>query len=599
MKKQLLTVVTMILTLSIHYSVHAANSSEIIDGVSTFLTERSEANLAAIVERRMKNDEQFQCYFPETSKAIKEITLNELFLDKNYWDDQLSNDLEALAFRTAIASIDNKFKITEKSENLLSKYVSAQNYLVLNVNGHSESLGFMAIASRSKPEWVDAQLQFSEIPNQVNQLLIKLKPLTKSCGDKPITKANVDDLIKQLEALKAVLDKLPHKTLKDFEGKIAIDLTTIKDDNFCSSLGLNEKACLSFQYTALEFLKEENLDLNTCTQFDKSQPGCMAIKDKSFEFAKGKKQAEILLKNYVPLLDEILPSVVDNIQAIRNIDVVTVKQEINKRLIAEIKLKAPLLKSAGFDDQAVKDIGTALDNYVQNGKKDILIKLIQDIRIKHQTQDDYKTEILASIDLLLEEKPSDATKAREVLKQLKAHTGLSEAQLYKLTQSIMMLARISDAEDAEAVYAILVDYTLPPVSFALKRDSNKSVFITSYVGGVYQDSRNAQGDNLGAGIFAPVGLEFTSSVKRGGSISLMLSPLDFGYPINLKLSDEEAEVELEEIFAPSITAAYGWKNYPVTWGIGFQQGRTNPLTGEGSNYFLGFIAFDMPLFRIY
>ena len=47
-----------------------AAESDIVDGFTEFLVERANANLVAVFERRLKDDENFQCYFPNTYEKI-------------------------------------------------------------------------------------------------------------------------------------------------------------------------------------------------------------------------------------------------------------------------------------------------------------------------------------------------------------------------------------------------------------------------------------------------------------------------------------------------------------------------------------------------
>ena len=86
---------------------------------------------------------------------------------------------------------------------------------------------------------------------------------------------------------------------------------------------------------------------------------------------------------------------------------------------------------------------------------------------------------------------------------------------------------------------------------------------------------------------------------HGDSLSIMLSPIDMAYPVNLKLSGIEDDIEFDEIIAPSITLAYGFRNYPLNIGIGYQRGRKLADVGKSEERWLLFVSFDMPLFRIY
>lgn len=96
-----------------------------------------------------------------------------------------------------------------------------------------------------------------------------------------------------------------------------------------------------------------------------------------------------------------------------------------------------------------------------------------------------------------------------------------------------------------------------------------------------------------------MGIEWNYGREDGGSWSIMLSPIDMAYPVNLKLHGIEDEVELDELVAPSITFAYGFADYPVNVGIAYQRGRTLDDVGESEEGYLIFLSFDMPLLQLF
>lgn len=103
-------------------------------------------------------------------------------------------------------------------------------------------------------------------------------------------------------------------------------------------------------------------------------------------------------------------------------------------------------------------------------------------------------------------------------------------------------------------------------------------------------------DNNSYGIYAPIGLEYSHTVGNGGSLSYMVAPFDFGYPISLKLNGIESEVEFDEIVAPSAGITYGLPNSPVAIGLMYQKGRTFASSTEQEKRVFVHISFDMPLF---
>jgi hypothetical protein len=154
------------------------------------------------------------------------------------------------------------------------------------------------------------------------------------------------------------------------------------------------------------------------------------------------------------------------------------------------------------------------------------------------------------------------------------------------------------AKDSEKVKVLLKSVTVPPVSFGIKREPHRTrVLITSYLGGAWSTAihRNDQ-----AFIFAaPVGVEISQSRYSGNSLSFLLSPVDFGYPLTLKLNGSDVRVRASDIFVPSAYALWGWKNYPLAAGFGYARIKSIEDPGRREGRFLVLVAFDMPLFKLH
>ena len=161
------------------------------------------------------------------------------------------------------------------------------------------------------------------------------------------------------------------------------------------------------------------------------------------------------------------------------------------------------------------------------------------------------------------------------------------------------LADAADTEDRNQVNALLKSVTIPPVSFGIKREPHATrVLVTSYVGGAWtrQTGTSHQQTYL---VAAPVGVEISQARDSGNSMSFMFSPLDFGYPLSLKLNGTDTKIKFSDVVVPSAYVFYGWKSYPLAIGAGYARVRNidNPDRREGR--FLVLIAFDMPLFRLH
>lgn len=181
---------------------------------------------------------------------------------------------------------------------------------------------------------------------------------------------------------------------------------------------------------------------------------------------------------------------------------------------------------------------------------------------------------------------------------------LTNSTYVKTTKYILFFAELADASDDVEVTNILKTYTLPPVSYYKKREAGRHLMVTSYLGvnvNLGSDDFGMESDS-DINVFAPIGLEYTFGWWNRSyidSLSIMIAPVDFGYPISLKLNGIEEDVELDELIAPSITISAGAKDIPLTYGVGFQSGAKIRNTNQEENRVFLFIAFDMPLMDLF
>ena len=196
----------------------------------------------------------------------------------------------------------------------------------------------------------------------------------------------------------------------------------------------------------------------------------------------------------------------------------------------------------------------------------------------------------------------NTAKALIAVRFLEESKAFDEKVLGRFKNHILFFAELSDAETAEQTKEILEAYTMPPVSFAVKRERYKNhVLLTAYLGVAYGKVVNAgtYGEDNRKGIYAPIGLEFSRGLGNGASVSLMLAPFDFGYPINLKLNGVKEDIEFRDIIAPSVLVSYGCPKYPISIGVAYQRGRNDIAANSAEERVLFFIAFDMPLLTFY
>ncbi|MBL0745943.1 hypothetical protein [Chryseolinea lacunae] len=166
-----------------------------------------------------------------------------------------------------------------------------------------------------------------------------------------------------------------------------------------------------------------------------------------------------------------------------------------------------------------------------------------------------------------------------------------------------------------------------------KRFSISSLTISAHPGGIVGLEQLSGNDEwkFNVGITAPIGFEFTwgsktkydttkktanytdgSAIKtlKGSSNGFMVSFADIGAVFNYRLNDKDSELPQEltfkQIFSPGIAFHHGFKNSPITFGVGIQytpelrKVEEEAVTIE-ANSFKAFLrlTYDLPLLKIY
>ncbi|MGD8639347.1 MAG: hypothetical protein PVG89_01895 [Gammaproteobacteria bacterium] len=214
--------------------------------------------------------------------------------------------------------------------------------------------------------------------------------------------------------------------------------------------------------------------------------------------------------------------------------------------------------------------------------------------VGYKKLEDYKKEIRAA--------ESNTLKALEAIKVLKETHVEDKVGIDRLKKHVLFFAQISDAKTSDEVKSLLSQYTMPAVSFFVKREQGSHhILISSYLGyaaGKIDNPATANKDYQ-HGIIAPIGLEYSYGFRWGTSLSFMVAPFDFGYPVTLKLNGDTENLQLEDVVAPAAYLTLGIKDYPLNVGIGYQRGAKIQGVDEAEKRILLFIAFDMPLFTLY
>jgi hypothetical protein len=459
-------------------AAQSSNSSARIDGVTDFLIDRANETYFYIFENKMKNNEKFSCYFPETYEYIKEGDLKALIKTKDIFSEALDNDFKILSIRAVAHGINKSIDFNKVAMEATNEYAEILRYLKIKIGNEQYSLSFIPISANKETRDIINGFydEFNNIRDEMLGFDNKLSKYGKTCSqDRPVK----DELIKEIEKLektyKSLEDWLAH--INKYKSKVKVDLAEI------------EKDC------------KIDPKLKVCE-----------LKDKAF--------------------NEILPKL---------------KESFEKPVVKAV---------AGI---------VILNKYIKNIKK----------------RTTYTGKVVEAFKVIKDKKLED----KPTLKKLKHYA--------------LFIAQVADSNSPDQVQGLLKEYALPVTSFLAKREpGEKSLMISAYFGygaGAVLNDDDIPSDNM-SGFYVPVGFEFSKGLSDGSSISLMLSPVDFGYPVSLKLNGEVEDVESDDIIAPSISIAYGIKDYPVNVGLAFQKGRKFALQNKEEKRIMIFVAFDMPLF---
>jgi hypothetical protein len=292
--------------------------------------------------------------------------------------------------------------------------------------------------------------------------------------------------------------------------------------------------------------------------------------------------------------------------------------DLYEKLVAEIKLgkknndmNKRMLKFVedNFFEPAKKVVKETQDKSIQQAETDLIITKQDKFKVSIS---EFSTTLATKFEDSKKAANQDGKKLTTTLVSIVAQ--LSEIkELNKILESpeftrtirfITFFTELADAENPQSVQNILTTYTMEPVSYYSKREGGWHLMITSYVGTnlTFETTQSNENNSSRFNVYAPVGLELSNgwfNMKYIDSVSLMVAPLDFGYPISLKMNGVEQDIELDELFAPSFTLSAGWKGLPVTYGVGYQMGANVVGTERKEEKAFLFIAFDMPLWEIF
>lgn len=382
---------------------------------------------------------------------------------------------------------------------------------------------------------------------------------------------------------------------KDFEG-IKNKATIWVVSNALDQVDSTINRLLNLDNEKLEELKDKKVltsTLNMLSQEDKKN----VIKAAIEYFVKYQSANSIELKNKLCAVGaddtadlkkhiEILKSISDVFKA--DIHAIDSEQKKNALLIvAGVSMGAVVISKVDVEISEDK-IKEDLDKLTQK---------LADIKELKDTfgndTDGYTVKTIAAFDLLRKY----TIEGREKESDLKERQQAARENVNKIKRHVLFFAQVADADSAQSIKTVLEAYTLPAVSFFEKRDNSRHWFISAYLG-VSAAEPDDGSNSVHGEIFAPIGLEYAwgaPDMWLADSLSIMVAPFDFGYPVNLKLKGEEKEVDYDEIISPSISVNFGVKDAPISWGFVYQRGRAYDGSGQQEYRSSFHISFDMPL----
>lgn len=175
------------------------------------------------------------------------------------------------------------------------------------------------------------------------------------------------------------------------------------------------------------------------------------------------------------------------------------------------------------------------------------------------------------------------------------------------------IASVATAKTSSEAAAAIEAFALPVGSSAIKRNAKTNIALNAYVGleaGVETIIEEGALENENAfftSITAPLGISLSTSTQRNASLTAFLSFIDLGAITAFRFNDTSTAdlpvITLDNIIAPGGYFIYGFRNTPISFGIGGQWGpnlravtSTDLMLDEVRTFRYGaFLAVDIPL----
>ena len=206
--------------------------------------------------------------------------------------------------------------------------------------------------------------------------------------------------------------------------------------------------------------------------------------------------------------------------------------------------------------------------------------------------------------------------AVEILNQFLASNPTYLNVINTMEQYGNFMTDVINTKNSDEVKDVIKKYAAPPSSFILKREYQRTFSITGqpgYFASMEKFDGSTQKFKFVSGITLPMGFEMTFKSKYGkensSSWGVFVQLIDLGAVLNFRVGDSTStlpdKIEFKQIFSPGGSINYGFKNSPVTLGLGYQYSpqlrkiteNGNEIYPNGHRIFLR-LAWDIPLINI-
>ncbi|MEN5195778.1 hypothetical protein [Sphingobacterium faecium] len=200
----------------------------------------------------------------------------------------------------------------------------------------------------------------------------------------------------------------------------------------------------------------------------------------------------------------------------------------------------------------------------------------------------------------------------EILNELMGENGSYSEITNQIEQYSSFMTEVINTKNSDEVKECIKKYVAPPTSFMQKRELKWTLSITGQPGyfvGVETLSREGQKPAFVSGITLPMGFEFTFKTKCNNSIGIFAQLIDIGAVLNFRVDDQTStlpdKIEFKQIFSPGGLINYGFRNSPLTIGLGYQYSpqlrkvteNGNELFPNGDRFLLR-VTWDIPFINI-